>query len=390
MNKAINTPITPVRLGEKLDRAPLKTGATVDTIDKLSEAAVLGDETRVEDTLRVLVPVALEVASTVVDSAAKAPTFVERLDSAPAFAEDASGAWVEPVAAPVPEVLDVVDAYVLCTVEVDLSELDPELDPEPKADVVGEADPEKARSEEGELEAEAERLGLGPVELEVAELEAGQDASADWPDFTVNPETMTVPPEPLHSTKMSTISEESAARQAVNGAEDPASTTVVEITCEPWETYRVQDRVSRFRVAEVSVTDTVPETALVESSVSTDTLAAAESPSVVLPLNVDVPSSSVVIVPVDAVQAVEVVEEAVVETGVEETAVVPEDSVLTEDVMVLRASVGIRLSSLVVDESVVVGVALEDAGVVAEDASLGVVAANDDVTISEAVVEHVE
>ncbi|KAJ5727401.1 hypothetical protein N7493_005221 [Penicillium malachiteum] len=142
---------------------------------------------------------------------------------------------------------------------------------------------------------------------------------------------MTVPPDPLQSTKISTVSEDSAARQATNGTEDP-----------------VHERPSRFRDAELLVTDTVPETELVESSESTDILAEIESPSVVLPVNVDVPSPSVVTVPVDAVQVEEVVE----------LAVALADAVLAEEVTVLIASVGIKLSLLVV--------ALGDAVVVAE------------------------
>lgn len=49
MSKAITRPITPVRLGEKAERAPLKTGALVATEDPLSVAAVAVDEDETED-----------------------------------------------------------------------------------------------------------------------------------------------------------------------------------------------------------------------------------------------------------------------------------------------------------------------------------------------------
>jgi hypothetical protein len=153
----------------------------------------------------------------------------------------------------------------------------------------------------------------------------------------------------------------------------------VEITSEFCETYRVHERASarfRFVVEVVSETDTVPETALLESSVSTDTLAESESPSVVLAVSVVAPLSSDTVVPVDAVVVAEVVVDTVVQKALVETAVALEDSVLAASVVVLRASREIRLS-LLLDELAVVGVALEEAIEVTEDASLAVVAVLD-------------
>lgn len=153
----------------------------------------------------------------------------------------------------------------------------------------------------------------------------------------------------------------------------------MENTSEFFETYRVHEGASarfRFVVEVVSVTDTVPETALLESSVLTDTLAESESPSVVLAVIVVVPSSSDTLVPVDAVHVAEVVVDTVVETALEETTVALEDSVLADRVVVLRASRGIRLS-LLLDELAVVGVALEEVSEVTEDASLVVIAVLD-------------
>lgn len=177
--------------------------------------------------------------------------------------------------------------------------------------------------------------------MEAIGLEEAEDAqsfAADEPESTVSSDTSMVAPEPEQIAKSSTLSEESAARQAENGAEDPASTTVVEMTSEFCETYRVHEGVSaRFRFEEVSDTDTVPATKLLKSSVSIDTLAERESPSVVLAVNVVVPSSPDTLVPVDAVHVAEVVEEAVVEIALDQMAVALGDVVLSEEVMVLVA-----------------------------------------------------
>ena len=214
--------------------------------------------------------------------------------------------------------------------------------------------------------------------LEVADAEAAQSFAADEPEPTVSPDTSMVAPEPEQRAKSSTLSEETAARQAENGTEDPASTTVVEITSEFCETYRVHEGVSvRLRFEVVSDTDTVPATKPLNSSVSIDTLAERESPSVVLAVNVVVPSSPDTLVPVDAAHVAEVVEDAVLEIALDQTAVVLEDQVLSEEVMVLVVRVEIKSSLLTGDELAVVGVALEEIGEVTEGSPLVVEAVLD-------------
>lgn len=193
-------------------------------------------------------------------------------------------------------------------------------------------------------------------EFEIAEAEAAHSSATEESEPTVRSYTSMVAPKPEQMARSSTLSNESAARQAANAAWDPASTTVVEITSESCEMYKVHEGLSaRFRFkAVVSVTETVPETALVESSESTDILAERESPSVVLAVNVVVPSSSDTVVPVDAVTIEEVVEDAVADVELA-------DTVLAAS-RVLRASVVIQLAPSLVDEMAAVVVAVEASG----------------------------
>ncbi|KAJ5771911.1 hypothetical protein N7520_002440 [Penicillium odoratum] len=76
--------------------------------DTLSVAAVVNDDKN-EDTPRVLAPVAIgEAVSTVFTSVAVTPTAVARLDPVPA-ADNVSDASLEPVAATISVVLEMVD-----------------------------------------------------------------------------------------------------------------------------------------------------------------------------------------------------------------------------------------------------------------------------------------